>query len=82
MFLISALAALALAGADAAPAGSAATASEKPAAASKPKTKKVCTTSNVTGGRLAHKHCVTVKVPDEEPSASAPDGQTAEAAKS
>ena len=79
MFFISALAALALAGA--APAAEAG-APEKPAAASKPKTKKVCTTSNVTGGRLPHKRCVTVKVPDEEPSASAPEAHTAEAAKS
>ena len=78
MFLI-AFAALALAGADAAPAAPAA---DRAAAEAPMKTKKVCTTSNVTGGRLAHKRCVTVKVPDEEPSASAPEAHTAEAAKS
>jgi hypothetical protein len=76
MFLI-AFAALALAGADAAPAAPAA----EPAAASKMTTKKVCTSTNVTGGRLAHKRCVTVKTPVEE-AASAPASSTAEAAKS
>jgi hypothetical protein len=77
MFLISAFAALALAGANAAPAAPAAC---KPAADAKVKTKRVCTTTEVTGGRLPHKRCVTVKASAEEP-ASAPAASTAEAAK-
>ena len=76
MFLI-AFAALALAGADAAPAAPAA---DRAAAEAPMKTKKVCTSTNVTGGRLAHTRCVKVKVPAEE-AASAPAAQTAEAAK-
>ncbi|HEY8574337.1 hypothetical protein [Phenylobacterium sp.] len=74
MFLISAFAVLALAGADAAPA---AQPGNQPASVAKAKPRKICTVTEVTGQRLPAKRCVTVK---EEPS-SAPAAATAEAAK-
>ena len=73
MFLI-AFAALALAGADAAPAAQPA---DQPAAVAKAKPRKICTTTEVTGQRLPAKRCVTVK----EEASEAPSAATAEAAK-